>query len=159
MKNNLISGNDISLRDFLLELLKGGFAPVVILLKEFHFDKSGVVLDGLHFSAWSLLRHMIHRQKIFLAFMQNPEKDINIWPEAYWPQDFEPKTEHEWNQTIEVFETDLETIIRLVKDSDTDFYKIRSNGKSFFWAAVANLQHNAYHIGQIKTIGRQMGVW
>ena len=34
-------------RGHLTELLRGGFAPVVILLREFHFDKAGIVL-GCH---------------------------------------------------------------------------------------------------------------
>lgn len=41
------------LREQLTDLLKGGFAPVVILLREFHYDKTGIVLPGLHFSAFS----------------------------------------------------------------------------------------------------------
>ena len=158
MDDNLNAENHFQ-KKFLLELLRGGFAPVVILLREFQYDKTGIVLDGLHFSAWSLLGHMMHRQKIFLAFIQNPEKDIDLWPEAHWPQDFEPKSENEWSAAIKEFEADLETITRLVKDAGTALHKIQSNGKSLFWAAVANLQHNAYHIGQMKTIGRQLGVW
>lgn len=151
--------NESDLSHYLPELLRGGFAPVVILLREFHFEKAGVVLDGLHFSAWSLLRHMMHRQKIFLEFMQNPGQDINLWPEAYWPQDFEPGSEEDWNNTVESFEEDLEKIIEIILIRKNDLYEIRSNGKSLYWAAIANLQHNAYHIGQIKAIGRQLGVW
>lgn len=54
------------LRSHLTELLRGGFAPVVILLREFHVEKAGIVLDGLPFSAYSLLEHMLHRQRVLL---------------------------------------------------------------------------------------------
>lgn len=156
---NLHIENDNNLRIHLLELLRGGFAPVVVLLREFHFNKAGVVMQGLHFSVWSLLRHMIHRQKILLNFVQNPEINDNVWPEPYWPQDFEPGSEQEWSNDIEIFEKDLEEMIRIVKNPETNLYETQSNGKSLFWAAIANLQHNGYHIGQIKAIGRQLGVW
>lgn len=148
-----------NLRNHLLELLRGGFAPVVILLREFRSDNAGIVLEGLHFSAWSLLRHMMHRQQILLNFMKDPEKNPNIWPEPYWPQDHIPKNEAEWKNTIEKFEKDLEEIIIIVRNPETNLHANTSNGKSLFWAAVANLQHNAYHIGQIKAVGRQLGVW
>lgn len=143
----------------LIELLNGGFAPVVILLREFDYHKAGIVLDGLHFSTWSLLRHMSHRQQIMLQFMRNPSEDISIWPEAYWPNDFQPQNEQDWIKEIEKFESDLQEIISIVEDPEADLYKNFSNGKSLYWAAVANLQHNAYHIGQVKAVGRQLGVW
>lgn len=150
---------DNNFKNHLLELLRGGFAPVVILLREFDYNKTGVVLEGLHFSAWSLLRHMIHRQRVLLDFMKDSEEHQNIWPEPFWPQDHIPKDEAEWRNAIEVFEKDLEGIINIVKNPETNLQINTGNGKSLFWAAVANLQHNAYHIGQIKAVGRQLGVW
>lgn len=150
---------DIFMRDHLVELLKGGFAPVVILLEEFHFDKAGVDLDGLPFSAWSLLEHMKHRQKVLLRFIKDPEGNPEVWPEAYWPDNTVPESEEAWNNAIAEFQKDLEEMINLVKDQSTELYKVHSNGKTFAWAAMTTFHHNAYTIGQVKAIGRQLGVW
>jgi hypothetical protein len=146
-------------REELTELLKGGFAPLVILLREFHYDKAGIVLPGLPFSAWSLLKHMTHRQTILLEFMREPQKYPDVWPDAYWPPSPLPESEFEWVNVIHLFEKDLEEMINIVNDSQRDLTAIHENGKTLSWAAMTCLHHNAYTIGQIKIVGRQLGVW
>ena len=146
-------------RDHLMELLRGGFAPVVILLREFHFDKTGIVLDGLPFSAYSLLEHMRHRQRVLLDFMQNPQDNSDTWPDAYWPADPAPQNEAVWLQAIEAFEQDLGVMIQLVQDPESNLLQVHENGKTLAWAAMTTFHHNAYTIGQIKAVGRQLGVW
>ena len=148
-----------TMRDELVELLKGGFAPVVTLLREFDYSKAAEVLDGLPYSAWSLLEHMCSRQSLMLRFMKNPAAVDNLWPDAYWPENPGPGNELIWEQGISSFEQDLAEIISIVEDPEVPLFESQRNGKTFFWAAVATLQHNAYHIGQIKAIGRQLGVW
>ncbi|ELR73546.1 hypothetical protein C900_02631 [Fulvivirga imtechensis AK7] len=146
-------------RDHLAELLKGGFAPVVILLREFHYNKTDYMLDGLPFSTWSLLEHMRWRQLILLRFMNDPQNHHNVWPDPYWPDNPVPANEGAWNDAIDSFEQNLNEVIAIVKNRNTHLFGPQKNGKSIYWAAVAILQHNAYHIGQIKAIGRQLGVW
>ncbi|GAA4431123.1 hypothetical protein GCM10023188_18380 [Pontibacter saemangeumensis] len=157
MTSNL--STDTLLRKQLAELLHGGFAPNVILLREFHHDKAGILLDGLHFSAWVLLGHMQARQQTLLQFMKSPEQHPAIWPEAHWPQNHTPQSEQEWNQAIDRFEYELNEMIALVLDPKNDLFRVHSNGKTLSWAAMTALHHNGYHIGQLKTMGRQLGVW
>lgn len=150
---------DQLLREHLVELLRGGFAPVVILLREFHFDKAGVVLGGLPFSAYSLLEHMRHRQRVLLQFMKNPQDGHDTWPDAYWPEDPVPQSEEVWSRSIAAFEEELEEMMQLVQHPETDLFQVNENGKTLCWAAMTTFHHNAYTIGQIKAIGRQLGVW
>ncbi|MFD2515160.1 hypothetical protein ACFSRY_14905 [Pontibacter locisalis] len=150
---------DKLIREQLVELLKGGFAPNVILLREFDYKKAGIILDGLHFSAWILLGHIRGRQLTLLKFMKDPENNLNVWPDAPWPENHIPENEQEWNDAVTKFEDELEEMIQLVKDPSTDLFSIRSNGKTISWAAMTSLHHTGYHIGQLKTIGRQLGVW
>lgn len=147
------------LREHLEELLVGGFAPVVILLREYHFEKAGIVLDGLPFSAYSLLQHMRHRQEVLLNFMKNPQDYPEVWPDAYWPENPMPESEQSWNQTIDSFEQDLEEMIDIVLKKQSELFEVHKNGKTLCWAAMTTFHHNAYTIGQIKAIGRQLGVW
>ena len=138
---------------------QGGFAQTVDLLKEFDFKKIGIVLDGLHFSAFSLLKHMDARQEVLLQFIQQPDSVEDLWHEAHWPTNYSPKDEKEWENAIQKFQNDLQEMAELIfLKRDTLFHE-QKNGKSLFWAAMTNLQHNSYHIGQLKTIGRQLGVW
>jgi uncharacterized damage-inducible protein DinB len=155
----MMRSSELSFRQELSEILKGGFAPSVILLREFHYDKSGVVLDGLPYSAYGLLEHMRHRQRVFLDFFRHPQNPPELWPQAYWPQNQQPENEAQWKESIAAFEAELEEMRRRVEDPETDLYMPRHEGKSLAWAALANAHHNGYHIGQIKAIGRQLGVW
>lgn len=150
---------DTLLREHLTELLKGGFAPVVILLREFHFDKTGIALDGLPFSAWSLLEHMRHRQKVLLDFMKDPVNNQDVWPDAYWPENTAPASREDWENSIRIFELELQEMINNVNDPENRLYEIHQNGKTLAWAAMTTFHHNAYTIGQVKAIGRQVGVW
>ena len=147
------------IKETLADLLKGGFAPNVILLREFHFDKTGIVLDGLHFSAYSLLGHMAARQAALLQFMKDPKNNPDVWGDAHWPQNFQPESEKAWYGAIDSFERELQEMIELVQQPETQLYKVQDNGKTIYWAAMANLHHNGYHIGQMKAVGRQLGVW
>lgn len=157
--NHTLSEKDVLIREHLSELLHGGFAPVVALLREYHYDKTSHMFDGLPFSTWSILGHMRWRQRNLLQFMQHPEADSELWPDPWWPEETAPRSESEWNKAIDDFENDLDEVIAVVNDPAVSLTKKRSNGKTLHWAAVAILQHNAYHIGQIKVIGRQLGVW
>jgi len=146
-------------REQLLELLKGGFAPNVILLREFDYAKAGIVLDGLHFSAWILLGHMRARQRTLLNFMQDPINNPVIWPDAHWPENYEPESDQAWQQAINEFKSELEEMLEIINNPDTQLFEVQENGKTRSWAAMTTLHHNSYHIGQLKTIGRQLGVW
>ena len=141
------------------EFLRGGFAPTLTLLQEFDHKKAAILLDGLHFSAWILLGHMLERQRVLLNFIKDPEAYSEVWKDAYWPENHQPESREEWLGAIEEFSEELEEVIELVKRPETDLFKVHPNGKSLHWAAMAILHHNAYHIGQLKTIGRQLGVW
>lgn len=149
-----------TIREHLTELLRGGFAPNVILLREFDYNKAGILLDGLHFSAWILLGHIHARHQTLLRFMKNPaDKTIDIWPDAHWPENHQPQSEAEWNSAIDAYAHDLEEMIQLVQDPEKQLYELQPNGKTLAWAAMTALHHTGYHIGQLKTIGRQLGVW
>ncbi|TPE46267.1 hypothetical protein [Pontibacter mangrovi] len=150
---------DQLVREQLAELLKGGFAPNVILLREFDYKKADILLDGLHFSAWILLGHIRARHQTLLRFMQHPHEDIDVWPDAHWPENHKPQSEEEWNKAIDAYAQELQEMIALIKDPATALFEVRPNGKTVSWAAMTALHHTGYHIGQLKTIGRQLGVW
>ncbi len=147
------------LREQLAELLWGGFAPNIPLLREFDHQKAGVILDGLHFSAWILLGHIRARHKVFLQFMKNPAKETDLWPEAHWPQNHQPKSSGEWNSAIDEYEAELKEMIDIIKDPKIPLFEKQANGRTLSWAAMTVLHHTGYHIGQLKTVGRQLGVW
>lgn len=151
--------SDRILREQLVELLQGGFAPNVILLQEFDYKKAGIMLDGLHFSAWVLLGHIKARQHTLLNFMKDPENYLDVWPDAPWPENHAPESKAEWEIAISEYEAELQEMIQLVENPETQLFQKQANGLTLSWAAMTTLHHTGYHIGQLKTIGRQLGVW
>lgn len=147
------------LREQVCVLLKGAFAPNITLLREFDHKKAGIILDGLHFSAWILLGHIRARHQTFLHFMKNPSEVVDLWPSAHWPENHQPRSVEEWNGAIDEYEKELKEMIGIIKDPHISLFEKHSNGKSIFWAATTVLHHTGYHIGQLKAIGRQLGVW
>lgn len=142
-----------------VELLKGGFAPNVILLREFDHQKAGIILEGLHFSAWILLGHICARQKTLLEFIQEPKTHSILWKDAHWPDNYEPKSRKEWDDAIDAYAKDLKKFIKIIEDPETKLFEIQKNGESIFGAAMILQHHTGYHIGQLKAVGRQLGVW
>ena len=114
------------LREEIIELLRGGFAPNIILLREFDYKKAGIVLDGLHFSAWILLGHIRNRHQVLLKFMKDPENNSEVWPEAHWPENHEPKSANEWNREIDKFESELQEMIEIVKNPEVSLFSKKS---------------------------------
>lgn len=139
--------------------LEGGFAPNIPLLREFDYRKAGIILDGLHFSAWILLQHIRARHRVFLEFMKNPDPDTEFWPPAFWGENYQPKSQKEWNEAIDTYEKELKEMISFLNQPETDLFKNHKNGRTLFAVALTTLHHTGYHIGQLKTIGRQLEVW
>ncbi|WP_255474064.1 hypothetical protein [Pontibacter qinzhouensis] len=50
-------------------------------------------------------------------------------------------------------------IIAVVRNPEQQLFEVHQNGKTIAWADMTALHHNSYHIGQLKTVGRQLGVW
>src|SRR5829696_10477309 len=80
--------DDQSLRDHLLELLRGGSAHL-------HFGKAieglpaelrGAKAPGLPHTPWQLLEHLRIAQWDILEFSRNETHVSPPWPEGYWPE-------------------------------------------------------------------------
>jgi uncharacterized damage-inducible protein DinB len=151
------------LRSKLAGLLRGGDAarPAVEIMREFPYEKGGVVPDGLPYSAWSLIEHLRISQDDILRFSQSAEYEEMTWPDAYWPDERTPPGEDAWKGSIETFEADLEAMIELMLDEERDLLAPFPWGddQTLLREAVVLAEHNAYHSGQIVVIGRLLDVW
>lgn len=161
--HTVVTWSDKALRDQLSRLLWGGHAhrPAVELLWEFPYEKSGIVLKGLPYSAWSLLEHLRIAQMDIIEFSRDPFYKSPKWPEEYWPESRKPGSEKAWNSSIEQFETGLHKMVSMVSDPSNDLFEPfpHGEGQTLFREAVMLAEHNSYHLGQLVVIGRQLNVW
>jgi uncharacterized damage-inducible protein DinB len=83
------------------------------------------------------------------------------FPEGYWPASEAPADAGAWERSIAAFEADLRGMQDLVADPATDpFARIpHGDGQTVLREALMLADHNAYHLGQLVLLRRQLGAW
>ena len=155
--------DDRSLRDHLLELLRGGSAHL-------HFGKAieglpaelrGAKAPGLPHTPWQLLEHLRIAQWDILEFSRNETHVSPPWPEGYWPETSAPPDDAAWDRSIETVRRDLQAMQDLIADPKTDLYaRIPwGDGQTILREALLAADHNAYHLGQLVSVRQALGAW
>jgi hypothetical protein len=152
-----------ALRDHLQELLRGGHAHL-------DFEKAtgnmpaalrGVRPDGLPYSPWRLVEHMRIAQWDILQFSIDPHHISPEFPAGYWPPSDAPPDLAAWDRSLSAFQADLQAMINLVADPNTDLFTplAHGQGQTLLREALLVADHNAYHLGQLVTVRRLLGAW
>jgi hypothetical protein len=155
--------SDKSLRNHLVELLKGGHAHL-------DFDSAieglpaalrGTKPANLPHTPWRLLEHMRIAQWDIHRFSIDPHHVSPEFPGGYWPEGDGPPDSSAWDRSVEGFRADLRSIIDLVNNSKTDLFApiAHGQGQTILREALLVADHNAYHLGQFVTVRRLLGVW
>ncbi len=154
---------DRSLRDHLLELLKGGSAHLGFdeAIEGLPSELRGKKAPGLAHTVWQLVEHLRIAQEDILDFSRKPDYKAPKWPDDYWPDTEAPPSSEAWEQSLEAFHRDLQAMKDLVTDVSTDlFAKIPwGDGQTILREAILVADHNAYHVGQIVTVRQGLGAW
>jgi uncharacterized damage-inducible protein DinB len=124
-------------------------------------DLRGRRPDGLPYSVWEQVEHMRIAQRDILDYCRDPEYTQPAWPDEYWPEAAAPADETAWERAVGGFREDLAAFSDLVRDASIDLHATVPNGDGHTYLREAMLvaDHNAYHIGQIVVIRRQIGAW
>lgn len=154
---------DDPFRSHLAKALDWGEAHVDFdaALKNIPADKRGVVPPGGEYSIWQLLEHMRIAVHDILDFSRNPNYREMKWPDDYWPKSPQPPSAAAWDESFAAFKREREEMKRLVLDLSFDlFARIPyGNGQTVAREALLIVDHNAYHLGQIVLVRRQLGIW
>ncbi len=158
-----MTDQDQSLREHLLYMLQGGgahlnFEQAVADLPE---NLRGAKVPGVPHTPWRLLEHLRICQWDILEFSRNPDHVSPDFPEGYWPQQDAPPESKSWDNSVAAFRNDLQSMIDLVADHNTDLYaKIpHGGGQTILREALLVADHNAYHLGQLVFLRRCLGGW
>lgn len=152
-----------SLRDHLLELLKGGHAHLRLdkALAGLPPELRGAKASGLPHTLWQLLEHLRIAQWDILEFSRDEKHVSPEWPAGYWPKTEAPPDNAAWEKSLESFQRDLQAMQDLVADPKTDLYAKLPWGDSqtVLREAMMLADHNAYHLGQIVSVRQALGAW
>jgi hypothetical protein len=154
---------DLSLRQHLLELLKGGsahakFDDVVSTIPE---RLRGQKPQGFPHSPWMLLEHLRLAQWDILEFSRNQNHVSPDWPSGYWPRTGAPPSSAAWSASVKNFHKNLNAMQRLVANPKTDLHaRIPwGEGQTILREALLVADHNAYHLAQLVDVRRLLGAW
>ena len=67
-------------------------------------------------SFWHLLEHIRLAQWDILDYIVNPQYEYLNWPDEYWPEADKQADRAAWQQTVEQFLHDRQTLVDLIED-------------------------------------------
>ena len=121
----------------------------------------GVKAGELPYTLWGLLEHLRLCVLDFLDYCRQPGYVEPPFPEGYWPEGDAPPDEAAWDRSVEDFVSLMEEFESLILDPSTDLLRVipDSAGRTVLRQALACLDHNAYHLGQVILLRRLLGLW
>lgn len=124
-------------------------------------DRRGERPEALPYSVWELADHVRIAQRDILDYCRDPEYEAPDWPSDYWPDSPAPPDETAWKDCVAQVQNDRAAMCDLVTDETIDLYDTvpSSDEHTFLREAMLVADHTAYHIGQIVTVRRQLGLW
>lgn len=154
---------DESLRDHLIALLDGRNAHVELeeSVDGIPADRRGVRPRDLPYSCWELLEHIRRAQWDILDFCRNADYRQPEWPADYWPDAPAPESDRAWTSSVDQVRQDLDEVKRLVRDPELDLFEEipYGDGQTYLREVMLVADHNAYHLGQLVTVRRLLGIW
>jgi uncharacterized damage-inducible protein DinB len=120
----------------------------------------GTIPEGSAHSLWQLLEHLRICQFDILDFCRNPDY-AEIPMEAYWPPSASPPSDRAWEASVAAFRRDRDELKRMAADPKVDlFARIpHGSGQTYLRELLLVADHNAYHVGQLVALRRQLRIW
>ncbi len=156
--------NDASLREQLVQLLRGGNAHIDVLsaLKDFPPKLYGAKPENSPHSAWELLEHMRLALRDIWDFSTNDKYVEKKFPDDYWPAKGEPPSKEAWEKSVRALKEDLEAFEELIRNPDSNLYAQIPWGnedQTLLREVMLAADHNSYHCGELVFLRRILGAW
>lgn len=151
------------LREHLAKSLKGGqaFVPIEKALQGIKPELRNVKPNSRLHSIWEELEHMRIAQEDIINYMLKPDWKSPKWPQGYWKQIDNELNEEQWQNTLNGFLDDLNSVIELINNPEIDLLSIipHTQVHTYFREITIIIEHNAYHTGKIVDIRKTLNNW
>ena len=155
--------NDKALRQHIVSLLNSGDAHANLdaAVNDMPPALRGKKPDGAEHSPWQVLEHLRIALWDILEFARNANHKSPEFPQGYWPATQAPPDEKAWERSAASLRADLDALTKLVSDDRTDlFARIpHGDGQTVLRQALVAADHNAYHLGELVLLRRELGAW
>jgi len=155
---------DLALREQLVALLSKRQAHLSFddAVADFPLEKINTRPPSVPYTFWHLVEHLRIAQWDILDYIGNSDYVTLKWPEGYWPDPAAEADEATWNQSIHTFKSDLQALVEIVDNPNTDLYAQIPHGApghNILREVLVVADHNAYHIGELAILRQVMGLW
>ena len=151
------------IRQELLNTLQGFQAhiPCTKVMADFPVDKINERIAELPYTAWEITDHMRRTQHDILDYIVKPDYKEPKWPDDYWPERGKNASVDQWNESIEHFNADMQSLEKIVLDPQTNLTGpiVHNPMHSIFREILIIGNHNSYHSGQLLVIMRLLKVY
>ena len=151
------------IRSHLIELLSGGDAHMSFAeaIADFPLNFANRRAPNMPYTPWHILEHMRINQWDIVEFIRNPNHVSPKWPQGYFPSPKAKTDKAGWQKTIDGFRADLEVLINLAKDPNTDLFAPIPHAADYtiYRQILLSADHNAYHIGEFAFMRQVMKTW
>ena len=155
--------NEQALREQLLKVIdwEEAHVPFDRAVKGIPPSMRGVVPNGWEHSAWQLVEHIRIAQADILEFSITAKYKAKKWPDDYWPKSPAPRTAEAWTRSLAAIRKDRKALQQLAKNPRIDLAAEipHGTGQTYLREILLVAAHNSYHIGQIVSLRRQLGIW
>ena len=155
--------NEQALREQLLKVIdwEEAHVPFDRAVKGIPPSMRGVVPNGWEHSAWQLVEHIRIAQADILEFSITAKYNAKKWPDDYWPKASAPRNAAAWSKSIAEIRTDRKKLQQLAKNPRVDLTAEIPHGtrQTYLREILLVAAHNSYHIGQIVSLRKQLGIW
>ncbi len=156
--------SDQILRVHLITLLQGKGAHLTFedALANFPMEHINTRPPNVSYTPWHLAEHLNIAQWDILEYIRNPKHVSPQWPVGYWPSPDAQADAIAWNNTLQAFRDNLQTLIELVTNPATDLYTPIPHGydgHTILREILLVADHNAYHIGEFAILRQVMNNW
>ncbi|PQJ34245.1 hypothetical protein BSZ35_06210 [Salinibacter sp. 10B] len=155
--------SDSTLREHVLNLLTARQAHCTFedAVAQMPSGRRGDRPEALPYSVWELVEHIRRAQQDILVYCQEADYTMPDWPSDFWPDEQAPADDDVWNGALAQVKDDRAALCDLVKNESLDLYDtVPSHDEhTYLREMLLVADHNAYHVGQIVTVRRQLGLW
>jgi hypothetical protein len=161
--SNENTGTPNELRNQLVKMLTGeqahlSFADAVA---EFPDEHINTMPANVPYTFWHLIEHLRITQLDLLNYITKADYEEIEWPREYWPDPNATTDRSGWDQSIQQFTADLNTLIGIAQDESIDlFATVPSHHEHTVIRGLMIVgNHNSYHIGELAILRETTGTW
>lgn len=135
--------------------------PFEAAVADFPMDRINDKFPNGEYSTWALVEHLRLTLHDILEYCTNADYIAPPHPEGYWPDFDTQATSEDWEKTCELFLDELDQLIAIVENPETDLYAPIPWGgdHTVLREALIIADHNAYHVGELAIMRQVMGTW